>query len=157
MQKQLNLKVKYRESFRPFAPSVLYEDVNEWFEHETSSPYMLIVAKVKAIPGTAVPERISSWKYISLPNLNKRSINPLISVYIAPSEVTLFQIMPRRKTAVTGGAIYDWTFWRYWYITPPPILSIMGIQIIPNKTMTNVAILPIFIRDFSDISGLIFL
>jgi len=47
MQKQLNLKVKYRESFRPFAPSVLYEDVNEWFEHETSSPYMLIVAKVK--------------------------------------------------------------------------------------------------------------
>ena len=47
MQKQLNLKVKYRESFRPFAPSVLYEDVNEWFEHEIASPYMLIVAKVK--------------------------------------------------------------------------------------------------------------
>ena len=47
MQKQLNLKVKYRESFRPFAPSVLREDVSEWFEHEADSPYMLLVADVK--------------------------------------------------------------------------------------------------------------
>jgi carbamoyltransferase len=47
MQKTLNLKVKYRESFRPFAPSVLEEDVAEWFEQETPSPYMLLVADVK--------------------------------------------------------------------------------------------------------------
>jgi len=47
MQKQLNLKVKYRESFRPFAPSVLREDVGEWFEHECDSPYMLLVADVQ--------------------------------------------------------------------------------------------------------------
>ena len=47
MQKQLNLKVKYRESFRPFAPSVLREDIGEWFEHESDSPYMLLVANVK--------------------------------------------------------------------------------------------------------------
>ncbi|MCA3247686.1 MAG: carbamoyltransferase [Azospirillum sp.] len=47
MQKQLNLKVKYRESFRPFAPSVLREDVAEWFEHDGDSPYMLLVADVK--------------------------------------------------------------------------------------------------------------
>ena len=47
MQKQLNLKVKYRESFRPFAPSVLREDVGDWFEHNTDSPYMLIVADVQ--------------------------------------------------------------------------------------------------------------
>jgi carbamoyltransferase len=46
-QKQLNLKVKYRESFRPFAPSVLREDVGDWFEHDTDSPYMLLVADVK--------------------------------------------------------------------------------------------------------------
>ena len=46
MQKQLNLKVKYRESFRPFAPSVLNEDVSEWFEHTSDSPYMLLVADV---------------------------------------------------------------------------------------------------------------
>tara|TARA_B100000787_G_scaffold138549_1_gene107427 strand:- start:825 stop:2663 length:1839 start_codon:yes stop_codon:yes gene_type:complete len=47
MQKQLNLKVKYRESFRPFAPSILREDVNEWFDHNADSPYMLLVADVK--------------------------------------------------------------------------------------------------------------
>ena len=47
MQRQLNLKIKYRESFRPFAPSVLEEDVTDFFEHKTSSKYMLFVAKVK--------------------------------------------------------------------------------------------------------------
>jgi len=47
MQKILNLKVKYRESFRPFAPSVLREKVNDWFELNENSPYMLLVAKVK--------------------------------------------------------------------------------------------------------------
>ena len=47
MQKQLNLKVKYRESFRPFAPSVLREDVNDWFEHDADSPYMLLVANIQ--------------------------------------------------------------------------------------------------------------
>ncbi len=48
MQKTLNLRVKYRESFRPFAPAVLAEDVSDWFEHDGSSPYMLIVADVIA-------------------------------------------------------------------------------------------------------------
>jgi carbamoyltransferase len=47
MQKILNLKVKYRESFRPFAPSVLREDVAGWFELDADSPYMLLVAPVK--------------------------------------------------------------------------------------------------------------
>jgi len=47
MQKNLNLKVKYRESFRPFAPSILKEEVNNWFELDSDSPYMLLVAKVK--------------------------------------------------------------------------------------------------------------
>src|SRR5437660_6122598 len=47
MQKNLNLKVKYRESFRPFAPAVLREDVADWFELDSDSPYMLIVADVR--------------------------------------------------------------------------------------------------------------
>jgi carbamoyltransferase len=47
MQKNLNLKVKYRESFRPFAPAVLFEKVSEWFEINSESPYMLLVADVK--------------------------------------------------------------------------------------------------------------
>src|SRR5437660_9543407 len=46
MQSVLNLKVKYRESFRPFAPSVLRDRVAEWFELEEDSPYMLLVANV---------------------------------------------------------------------------------------------------------------
>ena len=48
MQKALNLKVKYRESFRPFAPSVLREKVADWFELDADSPYMLLVAPVKS-------------------------------------------------------------------------------------------------------------
>jgi carbamoyltransferase len=46
MQRQLNLKVKFRESFRPFAPSVLREDIADWFELDGDSPYMLVVADV---------------------------------------------------------------------------------------------------------------
>ena len=48
MQKNLNLKVKYRESFRPFAPSVLREDLSEWFEMNVDSPYMLLVANINS-------------------------------------------------------------------------------------------------------------
>ena len=47
MQKNLNLKVKYRESFRPFAPSVLKEDLSNWFDLNVDSPYMLLVANIK--------------------------------------------------------------------------------------------------------------
>ncbi|HTS94668.1 MAG TPA: carbamoyltransferase [Stellaceae bacterium] len=46
MQRNLNLKVKFRESFRPFAPAVLREDVAEWFDLDADSPYMLLVAEV---------------------------------------------------------------------------------------------------------------
>ena len=48
MQKILNLKVKYRESFRPFAPSILNEDLMEWFDMNSDSPYMLMVSKLNA-------------------------------------------------------------------------------------------------------------
>jgi carbamoyltransferase len=48
MQKNLNLKVKYRESFRPFAPSVLEEDLSEWFDTQVESPYMLFVSKINS-------------------------------------------------------------------------------------------------------------
>lgn len=47
MQSVMNLKIKYRESFRPFAPLIKYDKVSEWFEHDGPSPYMLIVAPVK--------------------------------------------------------------------------------------------------------------
>ncbi len=57
MQKTLNLRIKYRESFRPFAPAVLREDVSEWFDLDGDSPYMLLVADVaqrrRRAPGAA--------------------------------------------------------------------------------------------------------
>lgn len=56
MQKQLNLKVKYRESFRPFAPSVLREDLANWFQLDSDSPYMLLVADVVPTKQLAMSE-----------------------------------------------------------------------------------------------------
>ncbi|MER8651501.1 carbamoyltransferase [Mesorhizobium sp. M1121] len=61
VQKQLNLKVKYRESFRPFAPSVLREDVSQWFELDSDSPYMLLVAdvsKTKQLPMSKAQDQL---------------------------------------------------------------------------------------------------
>jgi carbamoyltransferase len=60
MQQKLNLKIKYREGFRPFAPSVKAEDCQEYFELETSSPYMLIVAPVKESHRDKLPENYES-------------------------------------------------------------------------------------------------
>lgn len=56
MQSTLNLKVKFRESFRPFAPAVLREDVQDWFEYDAESPYMLMVAEVHQNKRIATPE-----------------------------------------------------------------------------------------------------
>jgi carbamoyltransferase len=55
MQKKLNVKIKYRESFRPFAPSVLAEDTKDYFELSTDSPYMLLVANVKEERRNQIP------------------------------------------------------------------------------------------------------
>ena len=70
MQKQLNLKVKYRESFRPFAPSVLSEDVSEWFNHTSDSPYMLLVADVhskKRRKMTVAEEKLFGIEKLNIP------------------------------------------------------------------------------------------
>ncbi len=60
MQKKLNVKIKYRESFRPFAPSVLAEDCKEYFEHDSISPYMLMVQPVKKERRKQLPEGFNS-------------------------------------------------------------------------------------------------
>jgi len=78
MQKELNLKIKFRESFRPFAPSVLREDVNEWFELDTDSPYMLLVSKVKKDKQIRMKEE--DEKLFGIDKLNiKRSSIPAIT------------------------------------------------------------------------------
>jgi len=78
MQKQLNLKVKYRESFRPFAPSILRENVNDWFNHNDDSPYMLMVADVKKEKRRVMT--IEEEKLFGIDKLNiKRSYVPAIT------------------------------------------------------------------------------
>ena len=55
MQKKLNLKIKYREGFRPFAPSVKAEDCKNYFDLDAASPYMLMVAPVKELHRNKMP------------------------------------------------------------------------------------------------------
>tara|TARA_B100000795_G_C22796773_1_gene439743 strand:+ start:502 stop:2340 length:1839 start_codon:yes stop_codon:yes gene_type:complete len=74
MQKNLNLKVKFRESFRPFAPSVLREDVSNWFEMDSESPYMLFVAKVKKDKTTEMNNEQKKLFGIDLLNINRSEI-----------------------------------------------------------------------------------
>ena len=78
MQKNLNLKVKYRESFRPFAPSILREDLTEWFEVDVDSPYMLMVANIKKEKTVKMSEE--EKKLFGIDKLNiKRSEIPAVT------------------------------------------------------------------------------
>ena len=78
MQKELNLKVKFRESFRPFAPSVLREDLNEWFELDCDSPYMLLVSEVKK--SKQIQMKDNEKKLFGIKKLNiKRSSIPAVT------------------------------------------------------------------------------
>lgn len=64
MQKKLNLKIKYRESFRPFAPSVLEEELSDYYEISLNSPYMLLVSKMKKNFLEELPNGYSSFNYM---------------------------------------------------------------------------------------------
>lgn len=78
VQKRLNLKVKYRESFRPFAPSVLTEDASQWFDLAVDSPYMLLVADV--LPSKRIPEKTEDKNLFGIDKLNvPRSSIPAVT------------------------------------------------------------------------------
>ncbi len=78
MQKKLNLKIKFRESFRPFAPSILREEVSNWFDLDCDSPYMLLVADVKK--NIQLPMSENDKKLFGIEKLNiKRSSIPAIT------------------------------------------------------------------------------
>ena len=78
MQKNLNLKVKYRESFRPFAPSILREDVSKWFDINVDSPYMLLVANINSDKKIEMTEE--QKKLFGIDKLNiKRSEVPAVT------------------------------------------------------------------------------
>jgi carbamoyltransferase len=74
IQKNLNLKVKFRESFRPFAPAVLFEKVSEWFEINYESPYMLLVADVKKSKQLKMTEEQKNLFGIDKLNIKRSSI-----------------------------------------------------------------------------------
>ena len=77
-QKELNLKIKFRESFRPFAPSILKEDLSDWFEMNSESPYMLLVAEVKKDKQVKMSEK--EKKLFGIDKLNiKRSEIPAVT------------------------------------------------------------------------------
>jgi len=78
MQKNLNLKVKYRESFRPFAPSILRDDLEKWFNMNVDSPYMLMVANIKK--EKTIPMNEEQKKLFGIDKLNiKRSEIPAVT------------------------------------------------------------------------------
>ncbi len=78
MQRNLNLKVKYRESFRPFAPSILREDLSDWFNLDIDSPYMLLVSDVKIEKKIEMTEE--QQKLFGIDKLNiKRSQIPAVT------------------------------------------------------------------------------
>ena len=112
MQKLLNLKVKYRESFRPFAPSVLREDVSEWFEMDMDSPYMLLVANVVKEKRSQMTEEEQALFGIDKLNIPRSSIPAVTHVdYSARVQTVHEQTNPRyhqllsRFKQLTGCAV----------------------------------------------------
>ena len=99
MQKNLNLKVKYRESFRPFAPSVLREDLEEWFDMKVDSPYMLLVAKIN--PNKKIEMNNEQKKLFGIDKLNiKRSEIPAVTHVDYSARV-------QTVTKITNNRYYD--------------------------------------------------
>ena len=78
MQKNLNMKIKFRESFRPFAPSILKEDLSKWFDINIDSPYMLMVSSVKKDKTIEIDEDKKNLFGIDMLNL-KRSRIPAVT------------------------------------------------------------------------------
>ena len=101
MQKTLNLKVKYRESFRPFAPSVLREDVAKWFELDADSPYMLLVADVSKERRIAMTEEEKALFGIEKLNVPRSSI-PAVTHVDYSARVQTVHRRPTRATTTSS-------------------------------------------------------
>ena len=103
MQKLLNLKVKYRESFRPFAPSVLEERVGDWFEMDCESPYMLLVADVKAEHRTEMSDEEKALFGIEKLNVPRSSIPAITHVdYSARVQTVSKRTNPRYHALISA-------------------------------------------------------
>ena len=103
MQKTLNLRVKYRESFRPFAPSVLREDVSDWFEIDSDSPYMLMVADVKKERHRAMTEAENALFGIEKLNVARSDIPAVTHVdYSARIQTVHAETNPRYHALISA-------------------------------------------------------
>jgi carbamoyltransferase len=103
MQKTLNLKVKYRESFRPFAPSVLAEDAVQWFELDAESPYMLLVADVTEQHRRAMTDAERGLFGIDKLNVPRSSIPAVTHVdYSARVQTVHRQTNPRYHALISA-------------------------------------------------------
>jgi carbamoyltransferase len=102
MQKTLNLKVKYRESFRPFAPSVLREDVSNWFKADYDSPYMLLVDDVKKDKRIEMTKEEKALFGIDKLNVKRSSIPAVTHVdYSARIQTVHKQTNPKYYALIT--------------------------------------------------------
>jgi len=102
MQKQLNLKVKYRESFRPFAPSILSEHTGEWFNHDGDSPYMLLVADVIDNQRLEMTEEQKALFGIQKLNVPRSSIPAITHVdYSARIQTVHFDTNPKYHALIS--------------------------------------------------------
>ena len=103
MQKTLNLKVKYRESFRPFAPSVLREDVTDWFELDCDSPYMLLVDDVRKDQRIQMTDSEESLFGIDKLNIKRSSIPAVTHVdYSARIQTVHKETNPKYHKLITS-------------------------------------------------------
>ena len=102
MQKNLNLKVKYRESFRPFAPSVLREDMSVWFEGNYDSPYMLLVDNVKKDKRIAMSKEEEALFGIDKLNIKRSNIPAVTHVdYSARIQTVHRRTNPKYHALIT--------------------------------------------------------
>ena len=102
MQRTLNLKVKYRESFRPFAPSVLREDVTKWFELDSDSPYMLLVDNVRKDKRIEMTEEEESLFGIDKLNIKRSEIPAVTHVdYSARIQTVHKQTNPKYHSLIS--------------------------------------------------------
>ena len=118
MQKKLNLKIKYRESFRPFAPSVLDTDCKEWFDHDGISPYMLLVKPVKEVHRKPLPENYDSldlrdklyYERSSLPAITHIDFSARIQTVHENTNPNYFQVISEFKKITGCGVVINTSF-----------------------------------------------
>ena len=118
MQKKLNLKIKYRESFRPFAPSVIAEDAKDYFDIDSHSPYMLIVQPVKATRRNTLPANFSSlplkeklyYKRSDLPSITHIDFSARIQTIHKETNPKYYNLINEFKKLTGYGVIVNTSF-----------------------------------------------